>query len=147
MLLEKDGLLAGMRCDLTGDEVEGCTFSYYSVYGACVKVSGGKVTMAPEADLDMDLLESGYKGLLDRCRSSPATNATDNAIRCDLCGSVMGGDFFYWKLSFDKVMVNESKKDQTTGNIPPEVINNVMDMNACKVEVAHFIDKIRKARS
>lgn len=141
MHLVVDGLLRGIRCDLTGTELKD-TFSYYSVQGRCVRVAGGKVTPDQALGLDIEICEEAYKDLLDKVRVHTSRSApSPKEVKCDLSGAIMSGDFVYWHLVFDRVEVDSDKADEN-GDIPLEIVSGIMDLNISDEECSNLSGKV-----
>ena len=110
LLPERDGIL----CDLCGIEYKS-QFTYYSVEGQKIEVLSSRKTILPLGkELDLDTCEDCYEKMLDRCRTALAKMPNPGVtIGCELCGTILRGDFSYIQLVFAKVDVDikTDKKD------------------------------------
>jgi hypothetical protein len=125
---------SGVRCDLTGIILSG-DFVYYSVTGRKIHVMEKVVTSDKEVGIDLDLCESAFQSLIEKCRPFIGHTVFDGAtMKCELSGKTLSGQYDYWHLVFDKISVPSSKADPKTGDVPIEVINGVLDLNICHEE-------------
>ena len=137
---------SAVRCDLTGEMLKG-DFTYYSATGKKIHVTGNSVSPR-EIGIDLDLCEAAFQALMTKCRPHIGHTVFEGAMKCELSGKVLTGEYDYWHLTFDKVVVMTSKADPKTGDVPVEVINGVLDLNICMEEGAGLLetkDRWRKA--
>lgn len=130
---------SGIRCDLTGEILSG-DFVYYSASGTMVHVSADKITPNRTTMLDLDISESAYQSFIERCRPNLGHTVQKGSLKCDLSGVVLSGQYDYWHLTFDKVLVPISKADSKTGNVPLVIMNGVFDLNVTVEEVKKMME-------
>lgn len=143
MLIDK----VGIKCDLTGEVLKG-DFFYYSVTGKKIIVSGDRITPNKEIAIDLDISATAYKSILDKCKQHIGSIADGKKfIKCELSGQTLSEEFEYYNLAFDKIDVFYSKADQKTGDVPIEVMNNVLDLNIGPQEASKLLETKNKWRT
>ena len=124
---------SGVRCDMTGEILKG-DFVYYSITGVRVHIVGDKATPYRDTLIDMDICEAAFQTLINRCRPFVGQMVQKGSLKCELSGATLSGEFDYWHLVIDKIVVPTSKADQKNGDVPIEVVNGVLDLNICQAE-------------
>lgn len=141
MLIEK----VGIKCDLTGEVLKN-DFSYYSISGKKISVSGEKITPSKDIIIDLDISENAFQSILEKCKQFIGFTGK-NAIKCELSGKILSGQFEYYNLVFDKIEVFYSRADKQTGDVPIEVMNGVLDLNIGLEEGAKLLEAKSKWRA